>query len=101
MKTKLDSFVSVYTEYNKNNIGSLYFSPFNEYSLTPRGFVITNRMTGLSGNLHLLSCDLMKIIGMFSNGISYENAIETITSMKNVSNAKTLIDQLLYIGVIE
>lgn len=92
---------SKYISYDKNNIKKLYFSIYDGFKLTPRGLYIFNKKNNNDVNIRLKSRDLLKLINIFSEGISKDNAQKIFSEWGFDLNKYNVIEEWMIKGILE
>jgi MoaA/NifB/PqqE/SkfB family radical SAM enzyme len=98
---KYSSFVPKYIFYDSNNIHKLFFSPFNEFTITKVGLVISNRLSSEEVCLRFSEKELEEFMDAFDRGICDEVAIKMFERFMESTNAQVKLEDLMYTGVIE
>jgi len=90
-----------YIRYNNENLSKLYFSIYDEFYLTPKGFTIVNKKNKFDINIRLKAKELILIINKFNEGIEKKEIINIIKGFSHYIDAEALINDWMIKGIIE
>lgn len=98
---QINQYKNKYIIYNKENISKLYFSIYDEFYLTPKGFTIYNKKTKIDVNIRLKSGQIIKLINSLDKGIDKKELQSIFKDFINNSNSDEVINEWIIKGIIE
>lgn len=98
---QINEYKSRYVIYNKENLDKLYFSIYDEFYLTPKGFTIYNRKTKIDVNIRLKTKEIIELINVLDKGIEKSKLKKIFNNFTNRLNADEIINEWIIKGIIE
>lgn len=90
-----------YRVYNDTNLNKLYFSPYTEISLTPRGLLASNRVFNTDIKIKVNRKLLKLIMQGFKLGITAEDFEKEVKNISPYIDSDELLTDLISGGIVE
>ena len=98
---QINEYKNKYRNYSQANLNKLYFSIYDEFYLTTKGFTIFNKKTKIDVNIRLRTQEIIKLINIVDKGIEKIELQKIFNGFTNKSNTDKIIDEWIIKGIIE